>query len=243
MDWLSHQIKIKYRKFWKYFNRITKVPGLLWIILMSIPVFFIAFTHIRPKLTNIFTEMKNIEFEDRNKGYLIKTVGCKIPDLPVFSSDMAKYFEYEFDGAHCNKDLPPLVQSNLTSLFLDKDSLLKYNVSNLDLFYCCYKELKRKIPVGRPDSQYEFSSVCSKFEKTVEIKEEFVLVECIYDNEKIYKDLFAFIPPKHDVALLDKNRKQFNILIIGIDGISRLNFHRQMNKTVKFLKQLISQNS
>uniref|UniRef100_A0A6P7FNZ8 Uncharacterized protein LOC114331223 n=1 Tax=Diabrotica virgifera virgifera TaxID=50390 RepID=A0A6P7FNZ8_DIAVI len=53
--------------------------------------------------------------------------------------------------------------------------------------------------------------------------------------------MFVFVPIKNlsDTQKdLDKNDDYLNILVIGLDSISRLNFHRQMPKSVNYLKQI-----
>lgn len=193
---------------------------------------------LNPRMVAYIPETPTIEVEDHQKGYLIKTKGCKIPDLPVTNKELEKYFSYKYDGAHCNKDKPPLVESNLTSLYLLKESFISYRIFNLNSLHCCYEELKRIQPRDtQSDNQYEFGDTCYDFEDSIMVKEEFVSVKCTYNLEPIYHDFFAFIPKKTNITN-DRSREKINVLIIGIDGISRINFHRQMKKTAETLKNM-----
>ncbi len=76
--------------------------------------------------------------------------------------------------------------------------------------------------------------------------DEFVAVTCV-DTEKkkkpFYKDYFAFVPSKKEVeyrcAKFERrsHADHLNVAIIGLDALSRLNFHRQMKSSTKYLKE------
>lgn len=74
---------------------------------------------------------------------------------------------------------------------------------------------------------------------------EFVKVECSRDSEVIYKDYHAFTPRFRSIeercekarAAVSKT-EHLSVLIIGLDSVSRLNFHRMMPRTVEILKEL-----
>lgn len=77
------------------------------------------------------------------------------------------------------------------------------------------------------------------------ITEEFIKVICSKNNEIIYRDYHAFLPrkPKVEARCLqakkpDSETPHLSILIVGLDAISRLNFHRTMPKTLKSLQDL-----
>lgn len=61
-------------------------------------------------------------------------------------------------------------------------------------------------------------------------------MECHWNDTLIYTDLFAFVPIE-DVTKAAEPRP-LNILIIGVDTVSRLNLHRQLPRTLKYLKRL-----
>lgn len=86
---------------------------------------------------------------------------------------------------------------------------------------------------------------CHKFQDSENIKEEFIKVQCSRNNKTIYQDYHAFLPRKPDVEAKIKKAKRsdpgtppLSLLIVGIDSVSRLNFHRMMPKTVKALRDL-----
>lgn len=88
-----------------------------------------------------------------------------------------------------------------------------------------------------------------EFDNQIELKpdDEFVFVQCNTDrllgSAMIYEDAFAFIRRKHNkvVSKPDKEEHQksrkLNVLIVGIDSISRLHLIRAMPKTFDFLQK------
>ena len=84
---------------------------------------------------------------------------------------------------------------------------------------------------------------------TVVISEEneFVEVECMNattSDEAFYRDIFAFVPIKKEVeercdSFVDNTSSQptehLNVMIVGLDALSRLNFQRQMPRSYQFL--------
>lgn len=84
---------------------------------------------------------------------------------------------------------------------------------------------------------------CRYLDKCVPFKNEvfmeavdFVRVECSAENQLIYKDFYAFIPSSYRHKGNDFSpQKNVSVLVLGIDGVSRLNFRRQMTSTHDFL--------
>ncbi|KAF2881134.1 hypothetical protein ILUMI_25045 [Ignelater luminosus] len=174
------------------------------------------------------------------KGFLIKTEGCRIPDMEAFDASIKEYI-YDEDHIACNNDTPPLVESNLTHLYLLRTSLADYGVSDISALKCCYSEFRRKTPTDQDsDNKFIINKTCIGFNETARINKEYVKVTCFYNGSEIYKDLFAFVPIKPEVkSLKSKSPNSFmNVLIIGVDAVSRLNLHRQMPKTVQILKDI-----
>ncbi|XP_044756231.1 uncharacterized protein LOC123314893 [Coccinella septempunctata] len=220
------------------FLKLSTLPSYFWFFLFAASIFLLTLTNLRPGMVDLVPETPRVEIGDNQKGYLIKTKGCKIPELPITNKHLESYFEFKYEGAHCNKDRPPLVASNLTSLFVLKASFGSYNISQRSSLRCCYEELMRKEPKeGQSDRQYQFRNVCNEFDDSIVVEEEFVHVKCTYNHKTIYEDFFAFVPMKTNIPR-DFNREKLNVLIIGIDGISRINFHRQMKKSAGTLKNL-----
>jgi hypothetical protein len=67
------------------------------------------------------------------------------------------------------------------------------------------------------------------------------------DNQVVYKNYHAFVPLKPEVEklcqntrknIISKNKERLSVLVLGMDAVSRLNFHRQMPKTESLLESM-----
>ncbi|XP_030753812.1 uncharacterized protein LOC115880669 isoform X3 [Sitophilus oryzae] len=170
------------------------------------------------------------------KGFLINTQGCKIPEMNPFDASV-KAFVSKPDMMVCNKNIPPLFDSNLTSIYLVEPALKHYNISNSTELTCCYKSFWREDPKGSDnDKQMKFSENCTNIEDfSAYIIDEFIKVTCDYETKQIYEDYFAFVPKKRNESIDRSDRLKPNILIVGLDAVSRVNFHRQMPRTLGYL--------
>lgn len=77
------------------------------------------------------------------------------------------------------------------------------------------------------------------------INDEFITVEC-FDAQTmdfVYKDFFAFVPFKWSTEERSLNTTWFSgadsisVMVIGVDSVSRMQFHRQLPSTDRILKQ------
>ncbi|KAI4464208.1 hypothetical protein MML48_3g00011732 [Holotrichia oblita] len=172
------------------------------------------------------------------KGFLLKTKGCRIPELKPIDGNI-KRFIFAEKAVVCNNGRPPLVESNQTYLFIVKSALEAYDVNITSLLTCCYQMFLRIDPTdGKKYGKIKFKD-CIAFNDSIEVddKAEFVKVTCLYNNTMLYKDFFSFIPLK-PIPPLKNSETKLNVLILGIDSVSRLNFHRQMPKTSAALRKI-----
>ncbi|KAH9372789.1 hypothetical protein HPB48_004838 [Haemaphysalis longicornis] len=73
---------------------------------------------------------------------------------------------------------------------------------------------------------------------------EFIKVECFNGGTLFYGNYHAFVHPKpsyqrrfNESFKPENPGYQYSVLIVGVDGVSRLNAHRQFPETVRFLKE------
>lgn len=171
------------------------------------------------------------------KGFLIKTSGCRIPFMEPYDQSITAFI-YKEKQPICNEGRPPLFDSNLTSIYLLHGSLENYTDQDVKALHCCYRPFHRGIPgEHESDNKIVFDANCISFNISAKITDEFITVQCNIDNTTIYTDYFAFIPTENKSTGIFE-QKPLNVLIIGIDAVSRLNFHRQMPTTLEFLKNI-----
>lgn len=75
-----------------------------------------------------------------NTGYVIKTPGCRIPEMFLDGPEIDKYMKHK-DNLNCkslwNLNLP-LITSNLTALTLNMTAWAAFNISKGDETFKCY---------------------------------------------------------------------------------------------------------
>lgn len=229
-------------------SNIWRPPLLLWIpfiicvILLCLAnvLEFHYYNTLRPTSIRPRSHLKPVAVDPNLRDFLVKTKGCRIPRMDPFDDSVISFIENQTKSV-CNEGKPPLVDSNDTSLFVLRSSLEAYYL-NVSLFRCCYKAFWRVEPTNKQqlDKQVSYSKKCVEFVDSVNVYDEFVKVLCYNANNNIvYKDFFAFVPFKRKQNRHPHPDKPFlNVLVVGLDSVSRLNLHRQMPKTVKYLKQL-----
>ncbi|CAH1133732.1 unnamed protein product [Ceutorhynchus assimilis] len=219
-----------------------------WGILFVLAVLVFAFDYF--ELNSILSlEFKNIailptvpppELPRSLDGYVVNTPGCRIPDMNPFDITVKEFIETPSKFS-CDKINAPLFDSNATSLYMLTRSLSVYNVSNSTDLTCCYRDFIRLDAEGSgEDNRVKYSKQCQKIgqEPVNIINSEFVRVSCKNSAEKtVYDDFFAFVPVKKPKLSIPRKKLKPNILIIGLDAVSRLNLHRQMPKTHKYITE------
>lgn len=63
-----------------------------------------------------------------------------------------------------------------------------------------------------------------------------VEVICTLNEKQIYLDYHIFLRPRR--SNISANDRKINLLVLGLDSVSRINFRRQMQKSTRFLSQL-----
>lgn len=167
--------------------------------------------------------------------FTIKTDGCVIPGLNPSDETIKELIKYPHELKNCSREYyMQLVDSNNTHIWVQEENFPFYYIWNERDFHCCYRHFTFEIL-----NSYERSledSECYLFKKIINVSHEFVYTDCFYLDKKIYENFFLFAPKKSGFPDNSKLSKSYNVLIIGLESISRINFQRTMPKTVQFLK-------
>lgn len=228
---------IMYKFRYKYhFIVLTFIIATVLLFLMNIGV-EISFQSHEVKLS--WSRLDDYKFVDMSEeNYLIKTEGCTIPAFNPFDASVLKFYKIVNPiGCH-NDSNPPLVESNLTSLWIEDRYFAQYGVSDESNLSCCYRPFYRQDSnISSSDDRYEYAKGCVVFQKSVDVYDEFVRVECSYKGSEIYKDFHSFVTAKMK-SEKSSGLYDFNVLMLGVDAVSRLNFYRTMPLTLKVLKDI-----
>lgn len=193
-------------------------------------------------------EVINSAHDHTDKHFSIKTEGCIISALEPFSKDVKRFVKYPTEMKPCSFSNGTLLDSNDTHIWIIKSNLYIYNISEYESVNCCYNSFNRPNMITNINSKYVDDRVsykkCQSFNDSIKATDEFVQVTCGYFDEDIYEDYFVFTPKKtvsspskDNINYWPKNSVDYNVIIMGIDAVSRMNFHRTMPKTLEYLRQ------
>ncbi|XP_068621495.1 uncharacterized protein [Battus philenor] len=181
---------------------------------------------------------------DSGASFTIRTEGCTIPGLYPFDESIKKFIEHPKHIKSCNKTKASLVKSNSTHIWLATENIDSFAYANVT---CCYKPFYRPLAINDISSadiddrvKYE---ECIYFSDYIEVGNEFVKISCVSRSKIIYEQFYLFTPKKpflsykEDSTEAPINQSGYNVIVMGIDAISRLNFYRTMPKTLSYLKK------
>lgn len=185
------------------------------------------------------------------RSYFIDTDGCRMPSFKVVDENVQKFL-FDVKPIKCGK---PLVRSNNNYLWIDLNETeiqSVYAITSVDKLLCEYQPFRRK-----NDFENEFpkanQKVSFRFGDIVQVPEEFIRVACHIRGKKkeIYQDYHFFVKNKQSTSnnnqnapingnnaadkSINKSNEPMSVMVFGIDSVSRLNFHRQMNETAEVL--------
>ncbi|RUS82218.1 hypothetical protein EGW08_010032 [Elysia chlorotica] len=178
------------------------------------------------------------------RGFLLDTPHCKIPDIdpfdPVILREIGRRGEIR-----CSRVQPSLVYSEGSYLRINWTKIK--NDLNGDFKHCQYHGIRRGDK--NSDFAFELGKLSEPFSHDILVppQDEFMRVNCYSRGEgRISTNFHATVPLKPEVE--ERANQQFkqhkethqpketyNVHMIGIDSVSRLNFMRQMKQTQKFL--------
>ena len=185
------------------------------------------------------------EIKTMFKPFLIDTPTCRI----------RKFHPFHESIAHIVNKVKPFKCPSMVLLTYDIMNELHINWTAAKLppyigtvAFCTY------IPVYRPKDKHthknfaEYLKESSPFYTSVKVNTDFVKVKC-YNKIKqvLYVNFHAFIPRNVSLDTLRHDRyikhvsdnhisERLNVIILGIDTVSRNTFLRQMNKTREYIK-------
>jgi hypothetical protein len=181
------------------------------------------------------------ESNNATKNFFIDTPGCRMPKLDIMNRDIAYYISDKWE-IKCGHE-KPLTSADNDAMWIglsEKELAVYYNVTDVGLLTCYYWKFDR---VTDKRNKYHNTELRTfYFGDRVNVTDEYVKVICGYDKRNnIYEFSHIFLPkPAKSEAdeNKDRNANSINVMVYGIDSVSRLNFYRQMNETLKLLKQL-----
>lgn len=171
------------------------------------------------------------EEEIIDENYFVKTPGCRIVKMEIISDQIRSFIPSE-RPKKIDCGAPALTDSDENYLWInltEVDIKTYYNVSidQLQCFYMPFTRLTDYLVLKN-----ETLSLLL-YGQRVKIESEYIQVFCENSNQsQIYIDFHSFFPSSIRNEEEQENDK-LNVMILGIDSVSKLNFHRMLNLTAK----------
>ncbi|GBL97185.1 hypothetical protein AVEN_144621-1 [Araneus ventricosus] len=175
-----------------------------------------------------------------NAVLLIDTPGCKIPRLDPWDPTVKHLIELQ-DPYVC-PGAPLFMNSNPGgSIALNKTILETYYNMTPEELVCYYQPIYRKHEEEWSEREISFfSGNVIKLEFGAPLGEDHVAVSCKL-NGKQYEQYFPLVRLKENVEVernsLVPPNPNLNVILIGIDSVSKLNFLRHFPRTHAFLNE------
>lgn len=184
------------------------------------------------------------EFDQENReshqSYFVNAEGCRMPSFKMIDSNVEKFL-FISKAVDCGKSL---TRSNNNYLWIDLNETeiqLKYGINNVNDLHCEYEPFIRK-----NDFKNEYPTTNRKmrlrFGDFLKVMDEYIRVICRITGRKkeIYRDYHYFVQAKKSKEnFINQNERKkeqnMSIMVIGLDSVSRLNFHRRMNESAAVL--------
>ncbi|XP_013201169.2 uncharacterized protein LOC106143586 [Amyelois transitella] len=235
----SVPVRIRY-----LFLLATVCGGSFFIFCISSNTLFFFNNELSPSTHG--TQQRNTD--DPSDSFTIKTIGCTIPRLDPYHKSIKDFIKRPPEVI-CPRSKNYLLSNNDTHIWIEMDNMQHYDISNESNFSCCYRSFYRPLAITdvtakNADDRVRYNP-CVYFFSYIEVMHEFVRVTCGNGVKTVYDQFFLFAPLKKissqkDYLNIDTPRKinnTLNVIVMGIDAISRLNFQRTMPRTFEYLRK------
>ncbi|XP_037572181.1 uncharacterized protein LOC119454283 [Dermacentor silvarum] len=204
-----------------------------WPIVLLCPLFLCLFVHYKAKPSRHQTRSVS------PIGSLFDTPGCTMPLYPSFHCSIRHTNQTDVSlHWRCPGRRATVVYRRGSALYLNATRLAEYyGTGSAAHAVCSYCEVLRNETSGVPhDWGYKLGpSRPMVFGR--DLAEEFVAVTCVAGIETLFTDYFL-LPQLKNISDGRPGRRReglMNVLVLGIDSTSRMNFNRHMKRTRRLL--------
>ncbi|XP_013792526.1 uncharacterized protein LOC106476410 [Limulus polyphemus] len=179
--------------------------------------------------------------------YMVDTPGCQIPKWNIFDPTVKVFYQNVSSKSLCD-GIPSFIEVKPNAQLEINDTILAtYYVSSSVNISCSYLPIFRD-PGGlnkRTDKKFKLGKP-KNLVFGVPLQEEFIIVQCSHDGEMLHEEYISMTPLKRRVeercaeqAKMFPKSENLNVMLIGIDSISTLNFFRHFEKTNNYLHKVL----
>lgn len=183
----------------------------------------------------------DLDYFYENKSYFIDTIGCQMPRFETIDENVLKFIFNE-KQINCGE---PLTRTNNTHVWinLNRTQIFDiYGIRHINQLQCEYLSFYRFTDFENKYAESD-KTVFFQFDSVVRVYDEFIRIICrniAKNNTEIYRNYHFFLQPLENWQPIQTpfhtiHHKPMSVMVLGIDAVSRLNFHRQMNESVNVL--------
>ncbi|KAH6934848.1 hypothetical protein HPB50_001532 [Hyalomma asiaticum] len=212
-------------------------------------VFLSRYTTVLPWLS-WWKSVRSEEDEDLEaSGYLIRTPECHIPAWDPFDPSVAHLYRKVADFVCPGRPTFLRVRPNAV-LVADEALLWRYYKLKHSQVKCTYREVYRtpNAPAHVADDRYNVSAP-RPLTFGQPLKVHHAIVNCFHDHQEVLVQHVPLVPvspelerklSKLQMSSENSGAAKLNVLMVGVDSISNLNFERHMPRTKAFLRDVLS---
>jgi len=190
-------------------------------------------------------------YNQSKEGYIIWSPRCEVPDIKPFEESIVPFIKkYNLKDCSDKPLLTSIVRNGDSHTLILHDEYKHDYTDNPEELECCYSIVRRKEPRFPPDEEEVVFQDCIQLVKNVSFwnDEQFVFIECKErkssnrtEEKIVYKNMHSFVRKSKNTIIktnvFQRNERDLNVYIIGIDSVSRLNLIRSMPNTYNQLSK------
>ncbi|XP_064460696.1 uncharacterized protein LOC135370786 [Ornithodoros turicata] len=174
-------------------------------------------------------------------GYRIRTPGCSLAKYDAFHPSIAHLYQKVEDYQCPGK--PNFITTRDERPEVDLGALSVHGLSAVEELRCTYREIYRNLSLPVPDDQFFFGPQ-TPLEFGRPLNKEFLFVECATASKPdvVFHQQFLFNPILKPAVeercrhVPERTSHQLNVLVLGVDSVSYLNFDRHLPLSADFIR-------
>lgn len=238
---LSQNTENGIEQFQKLFRIRQKLRLLVYLAVIFSLFLYILTSYFQPSSLSKGAELASEVADPYNKtGLILDTAGCRIPKFDPFDEQVKPLISLRRKPYAC-RGKPAFMVTLPNSTIVLNETILRtsYRASAKDVS-CKYRAIFREKEAkgSARENSIRFGDA-KELRFGVPIPEEFLQINCILPSKK-FTQYIPLVPIKPEVEKRASRYKTngtdaLNVILIGIDSVSKLNFLRHFRKTHEFL--------
>ncbi|GBL82203.1 hypothetical protein AVEN_252393-1 [Araneus ventricosus] len=182
-----------------------------------------------------------------HKNFLVYTAGCRIPKYDPFDFSVRRYYIKTPYAYNCGPNKPIFHVLKEGVVIVDEEELYRQHKIMKNQMDCYFNPIIRKNRGRKPDDTFYLGREHDMI-FNLPIEDDFILLKCRNENKTFLTSPLLLTPTKPKVEARTENnlkkssnlREKLSVIIVGIDSISKLNFVRYFQNTLKYLRTDVS---